>query len=288
MKIRNNKFFITLLLIIVLLAWYFTKFPQKSLDLFDGKEEGNLYYSSSLDVSIDSVSNDINFYVKDGIDQVEYSLNGSTREKLVVNESGTKLKLSVKVPSFNWFGFGSGSLEITVPTSFVFDKLEVSSVSGDIICDELKAEELLSFKCLSGNIFFNNLIAKQIKLATTSGNIDGSTALCSILNIKSLSGEIDLAKVQAPNEDVLELTAKSISGNCDILDIGSFKSCNISTSSGNIDCYFSVPVGLIAQSMSGNIYINGKIQNVDVNNINTDENYLVKASTASGNISINY
>jgi len=154
--------------------------------------------------------------------------------------------------------------------------------------DELKAKDYCRFNSLSGDIFFNDLSANEIEISTISGNIDGSTAFCNALNLRSTSGDIDLAKVKALQEDVLELKAKSISGNLDILDIGSFKNCNLSTTSGNIACYFSVPVGLITQSTSGNLYINGKIQNIDVNKINAEAPYLVSASTTSGNISINY
>jgi len=288
MKIRNNKIFITLLLIIVLLAWYFSQSPTNALEVFKGEEKGDLYYSSSLNVTINAVGNDINFYIKDGISSVEYSLVGSGRDELVIDENGGRLEVSVKTPKFNWFGFDSGSLSITVPSSFLFDSLQVNSVSGNIICDKLETKDLLQLQSVSSNIYFNDIVSKEIKISTISGNIDGSTALCNILNLGSTSGEIDLAKVYSSQEDVLELKASSISGNCDILEIGSFKTCRVSTSSGNIDCYFSVPVGLKAQSSSGNIYINGKIQNVDFEEINVDSKYLVKASTSSGNISINY
>ncbi|MFA7107550.1 MAG: DUF4097 family beta strand repeat-containing protein [Sphaerochaetaceae bacterium] len=288
MKIRNNKIFITLLLVVVLLAWYFSQASKNPFEVFKGEEKGTIYYSDNLDVKLYIVEGDVNFYIKDGISEVEYSLSGSKREKLVVDENDGSLEISVKSPNFNWFGFDSGSLSITIPSSFIFDRLKVNSVSGDIILDELKAKDYLSFSSISGNVFFNDLSANEIELSTISSNIDGSTASCNILNLRSTSGDIDLAKVKSLQENVLELNAKSISGNLDILDIGSFKSCNLSTTSGNITCYFSVPVGLITQSTSGNLYINGKIQNIEINKINTEAPYLVSASTTSGNISINY
>ena len=287
-NIRNNKIIITLLLIIVLLAWFFSQSSTKVAEVFRGEEQMDSYYSSSTDVKINTVVNDINFYIKDGISSVEYSLVGSGRDKLVIDENGGRLEVSVKNPKFNWFDFNSRSLSITIPSSFIFDSLEVNSVSGSIICDKLETKDLLQLHSVASNIHFNDIVSQEIKINTISGNIDGATALCNVLNLESTSGKIDLAKVHSLQEDVLELKASSISGNCEILEIGSFKSCMVSTTSGNIDCYFSVPVGLKAQNTTGNIYINEKIQDTDVDEVNIDSKYLVKASTISGNISIKY
>jgi len=286
MKIRNNKFFITLLLVVVLLAWYFSQASKNPLEVFKGEEQGVTYYSDKLDVTLNLVAGDVNFYLKDGISEVEYSLIGSKREELIVDENDKSLEVSVKTPNFNWFG--SGSLSITIPSSFIFDRLEVNSISGEIILDKLNVKDYLGFNCISGDVFFNDLSANEIKISTISGDIDGSVVFCKDLNLSSTSGDVSLAKVQPTQEDVLELKAKSISGNLDILDIGSFKNCNLSTTSGNITCHFSVPVGLITQSTSGNLYVNGKIQNMEISSLNTDAPYLVRASTTSGNISINY
>lgn len=170
-----------------------------------------------------------------------------TREGRCINIRGNEKSLY-----FNLFNFGSSSnkIEIYIPRNYHQD-LELATTSGDIeILDELELNNLtcsqvsgdlevernlcinnFTSKTTSGDMEIPKLEAKSYKMSTISGDINirnlsgsgeisstsgdinlNSLKLSEYINIKSISGDID---VSAPDNTGFVFEANTVSGDID-------------------------------------------------------------------------
>jgi DUF4097 and DUF4098 domain-containing protein YvlB len=170
----------------------------------------------SGDISVFSASGNIN--VKD-LETTEFKVNTASGEIKIsnINNSGNSLIRS-----------SSGNIDINNINS---ENINIRSISGEIICDYIKINEEFYSETSSGDIKVRNLensgsnfksISGEITLinleeinsiATSSGNIIIEDYLVkNELNIKSVSGEVDLDLIE---DSSIDLEFESVSGDLD-------------------------------------------------------------------------
>ena len=170
----------------------------------------------SGDISVFSASGNIN--VKD-LETTEFKVNTASGEIKIsnINNSGNSLIRS-----------SSGNIDINNINS---ENINIRSISGEIICDYIKINEEFYSETSSGDIKVRNLensgsnfksISGEVTLinleeinsiATSSGNIIIEDYLVkNELNIKSVSGEVELDLIE---DSSIDLKFESVSGDLD-------------------------------------------------------------------------
>ncbi|MCL2217505.1 MAG: DUF4097 domain-containing protein [Defluviitaleaceae bacterium] len=248
----------------------------------------------SLSVSLSNISRDA----------VQYS--GNT---LTINAPGTattqgQFGMNTTVQFFS-FGLSPGRAEIRiqVPPEQV-ESLTLSGTSGNVTVRNINTTTLYA-SSRSGNIRLNNIHAQTLSAASTSGNVRGENMHFSIGNLQSTSGNVVVEDISWD-----ALTARSTSGNVRISDayihLGRMEdgetliqstsgNANLDASNRRRDLAFSLT------SRTGTVRVDGQRYGSSVNNssaggvMNVDPagnittcTHLIRMSTTSGNVRLNF
>ena len=125
--------------------------------------------------------------------------------------------LTVKYRKSSWFfGFGSQNrnktLILRIPEAMLSQmrELDVTSVSGNVVMDQIAVEKL-SVKTVSGNLRLLNIACNSLEIETLTGNLEFDGAVCpQSLEIDGTSADLTL---RLPSESGFDLTWESNGGN---------------------------------------------------------------------------
>lgn len=249
-----------------------------------------------LKIEFDTSDLNIFFTDENEIKVIQYSyqeLKGD--ETFKIDKSSSNVTISKKSNrGFHFFYINQIVFDIYIPKAYE-GSLEIKAVSGDI-----KGEENLKFKNLriystSGDIEMANIEADNIDIETVSGDIELQKIGNNTIKLKTVSGNIEVESVKG------KIEAKSTSGNIEIekiegevelnstsgeIESGDFKitgNSKVKTTSGNVRMYLNEEANcqIQAKSTSGNIsYPNGR-------NVIGHEPYVdLNIQTTSGNIKV--
>lgn len=297
MKIRDtkaNKIFMLIVLIFFSIIFLDAKFSKREIS------EASV--DINKDINIESISANINIWVKNDIDkaQVKYSTksNGSLKVENGINSVSFEEKkdnsifnisfnneesiISLYLPS-NYQGnikLKSISGNIEAFNNIDLNSLEISTTSGKLNLLDVKTKDNFKIKTLSGDINIENIEANTIKFASTSGKIECYNINSNLINIANISGEIYLESLKA---DELNIAVTSSDVELDYIDIS--KEINIATVSGDIDLILDKKdYAYSAQTINGIISID---KNEYEKSFTTNKGLPIKLKTVSGEININ-
>lgn len=89
-----------------------------------------------------------------------------------------------------------GKIIIELPNNITFDKITISTTSGNISINELKSKEL-DIVIVSSRVDFKYLSSSRVKLQTVSGEISGYQIDTNDLSIHTISGDIMVTTVES-------------------------------------------------------------------------------------------
>ena len=229
----------SLLFIVGIVIYLFTSGTANHQTTLDEKSFENINT-----ISINTVSGNIEINsTKESTVHVE--LVGKTTEKrqpqLITEVNNNQLIVVVKKESENnWFNLSMDALllKVYVPEKLM-DHLQVKSDSGDILIDNLEANQM-KLSTMSGDIQIKRTIGAYI-LYTSSGNIDIDVKEIDYpIKMNAVSGDIHIRTKHKPKDATI--TAKTVSGQVAMFDtnhnsmiFGQGKNpIEMKTSSGNI------------------------------------------------------
>ena len=247
-----------------------------------------------MDVSVEYDS--INFYISesDEIEIREYSNNMDGENELAkISLDGNKLAIKKTDNIASIFNFGSGFrtsyIEIYVPASFYENgdkNFDISTISGGISFQNgiiLNADEL-KLETTSGDIELSNLTSDSLNASSISGSISAASITSDRTHAQTASGDIHLQDIKG------KIEASTISGSMDI--IGGNDKINLGTTSGYIN--LTKADGIVtANSISGEVQITDSKGGANIVSVSGSVYYFCDAltedsdfSTTSGSLNI--
>ena len=195
--------------------------------------------------------------------------NDSRKWYMMIGVSLKQYDITVYLPEkmYGALLFESGSGDISVPEDFGFSSADILTGSGSV---DISAgfDGGFSVKTSSGDIKIKNLSADVIDINTVSGEIDISEVTAAqAINIKSSSGDTELSEANAKDISVQsssgeikfygvkaggEIRAESRSGDVS-LDKSDADSLYIKTNSGDVSGSLLTPKIYNAETGSGNV-----------------------------------
>lgn len=297
MKIKDtkaNKIFMLFILIFFSIVFLNAKFSKRELS------ETTIDINKSL--NIETISANINVWVKDDIDDVIVKYSTKENGSLEVDENKNSVDIKEKTKKslfFFYFKNESPTLSIYLPSNYSQDlslksisgkiesynnlnlnNLEINTTSGDLYFLDIKTNNELSIKTLSGAIKLENVTSNEIDFSSTSGEIETYTLKSNNIDISNISGEIYVDKIYADNINV-SVTSSDVE--LDYLDI--INQIDLKSVSGDIDLILNDKnYKYMAKTTSGIISIDKTEYD---NNFSTSEGLPVNLKTVSGEININ-
>lgn len=238
----------------------------KSTDLkLVNTQQVNLNNIDSINIKF--YSDEVVFLASDKEELVlkEYKTYTPKQEELAsISTSDHKLSIKGKEKKFNFFSAKNhhSRAEIYLPKQYA-KKLSIATSSGDITSELVISMDTFMASSSSGLIRMNEILANEIQVSTTSGNIM-------------------LQKAEGNR------TISSSSGSIKVL--GGKGASRVESSSGTI--YIEKSTGdLVVSSSSGDIKINGSVGKKELNASSgtifvEDSSGIINASTTSGAIKI--
>lgn len=222
----------------------------------DVNEKQEVSAEGVKNIVIDSPSIDVNVTPGNSDDiQVEFSGKVGKKSKslynLDIDENGDTVEITMEKENkfqFMMFNFTKVSLNVEVPEK-VYEKLQINAASGDIVVDEVIANELtiethsgdidvkngesigelivkassgdvmvndvvvegkLEIKTSSGDIIANDNLAKEIELLASSGDISTTNLNSKVVTINTSSGDIEVEADEVTGDLVLEASSGDI------------------------------------------------------------------------------
>lgn len=218
---------------------------------------------SKLDIN--GVSSDVSIMTHDQ-DYFDVEIYGNEKDYVLAEVEDGTLNLSQKGNTLCFgFCFGEKKIIVKVPKSANVDA-DIRTVSGDV----------------DVHVYMDDM-----KVATTSGDIKIEEA--ADVNLLSVSGDIEVTKA---DKTVLETTSgdmkvhevssvlqiKSVSGEVDVYKANLILDSSIHTTSGDVDIKMSHPVYVETKTTSGDVYVESNDRYAKTT---------LKISTISGDIKVN-
>ena len=218
-------------------------------------EEQHTSLEGTTTISIHSISDDIRIVRTDSVElKAElktYYQNTNTKSRLSVERDQTARKVNIETPKnlklsffdINW----SSELTVYIPKTFT-GKLEVDSISANVVADGLGDIQSIKIDTTSGDVTVNK-VEGEVGATSVSGDVNVSyTVFIADVKIKTTSGDVKL-------------------------DLPSNPSCkfNFNTTSGDL----ANTIGLAVSSKRG--HFEGK---------QGDEKYTIVVDTISGDLEL--
>lgn len=221
------------------------------------QKEQKIAITDIKNINLQFRSSDLNvFFTEDEeIRVIQYAYKDLKENQLFqVNNTYSNVTISEdKTPGFHLFYFGfmdrkvydvyipksykesleieSVSGDVEVIESLEFDKLIISSTSGDIKMGDMKANSI-QIESISGDIKLQDLENDNLKLKTISGDIEVESAKGKI-EAKTTSGTIEIREINGKVE------LASISGDVKSDDFKVMGNSKVKTTSGNVRMYLN-------------------------------------------------
>ena len=234
------------------------------------RKEENIDLTDIEKLKIELESSDVNviFTEENELKVIQYSnkeLKGDEEFKVDKSSSNITIREKNKI-HFSFFNINKIVLDIQIPKNYE-KELDINTVSGYI-----KTNDNLKFKNLkvhstSGDIEMGDIEADNINIETVSGDINLKKLENNVTKLKTVSGDISVESAKG------EIEAKSVSGNIEIEKIDG--NVELTSTSGDIESQdFKITGKSIIKTTSGNVDMY----------INKESNCQIKAKSTSGNI----
>lgn len=215
----------------------------------------NLNLESFSKIKSDSIYMDIEIIEADNYG-IEISYNQKQGEYSYEVEDDT-LKIKNKSKSninFKLNNMDENYIKIYVPKDADFQEIDIDNVSGFIFLESLNVKNL-KVNSTSADIELDNVKSEKLVVKSVSGYISTSDLTSNHINYSSTSGDMKFENITNSTDGVEEIS--SISGSIDISD-SSLQNSTIKTTSGKINIDSSKVEGLTAKSVSGSINMKGE------------------------------
>ena len=184
----------------------------------------------------------------DGTLLVEVATNSKKRIPDIALDGGTLRITGKKNLSFRFGGYCT--VTVLLPEGKAFDAFAVSTSSGDVTADALRATTA-GVTATSGNIALNEGHFSDGRLETTSGDIALGTVTAKTCTVQTTSGNVEIRSFESGSAALTTTSGDSTigtfsggtvsvyatSGNCSLERV-SADSVHIQTTSGDVDCAF--------------------------------------------------
>jgi DUF4097 and DUF4098 domain-containing protein YvlB len=231
---------------------------------------GTVSPSDVSDLQIDWTSGTVKVvpYSGDSIiieEDSDTSLDSDYQMRYKVDDGVLNIKFAKsKVKLKGIFKNMSKELTVKVPEKFMFDEVEIDSVSAQIMMDQINCGST-DCSTVSGNIVLEKVSTNQFDGETVSGKMDCKGGSMDDVTMETVSGKIEMAFQTMPSEMDLE----SVSGDI-TLGFPENKGFQVDYDkvSGDFDCQFNVTIN---KSMA--TYKNGSCK-IDMETVSGDMNIL--------------
>ena len=189
-----------------------------------------LNYKKGYNLVMNTTSDDvvIEYYNEDKIKVLCEDINTDAYNIKIDNENG----VLVDYAKINFFGSKrakGGRIIVRIPQGKVFDKIKISTTSGDILTKGFESNTC-TLNTASGDYEIGSIISNQLSINTVSGDYEIDRIKTKKTTISSVSGDFDIflldsnvavidtvsGDVKIKKADVDELKANSISGDIKI------------------------------------------------------------------------
>ena len=93
--------------------------------------------------------------------------------------------------------------------------LEISMVSGDLECSDIKLDNDFNLNTVSGDVEMNEVKVDEIKFRSVSGDFEGSEVYCKNVQCRTVSGDFEINNSNH-DEEIVIISKRSVSGNITI------------------------------------------------------------------------
>ncbi|WP_165763718.1 DUF4097 domain-containing protein [Halalkalibacter urbisdiaboli] len=153
------------------------------------------------------------------------------KKSLQFKRSGSHLSIDVKEKRLNWLSFQlfskGTSVTLKIPKEYE-QKLELKTISGDVLLNENLHIQELVLKTVSGDIKSQLLTVSELNIVTTSGDLITEEVISEQTTLKTVSGDIKVSSM------VGELDANTVSGDMFIEFAHENEEVTLNTTSGDI------------------------------------------------------
>ncbi len=232
------------------------------------EEKIDLTDIEKLKFELDSSDVNVFFTEESELKVIQYSykeLKGDEEFKVDKTSSNITIRKKNNI-HFSFFYVNKIVLDVYIPKMYE-KELDINAVSGDIKTnDNLKFKDLKIYST-SGDIEMGDIEADNINIETVSGQIELKKLESDVTKLKTVSGDISVESAKG------EIEAKSVSGNIEIEKIDG--NVELTSTSGDIESQdFKITGKSIIKTTSGNVDMY----------INKESNCQIKAKSTSGNI----
>jgi lia operon protein LiaG len=245
-----------------------------SLDTYNVSDKAVVHNADISRVEIDLSSSDVTVHSSDS-DEFTVEMNGKISKKLKkklkldVQEKGQTLKIGLAGEDQIKFNVGvlivDTNVEVFIPKK-IYDSIQISTSSGDILIQDLKAKETL-FDTSSGDIIARDLYtgvnrfhssSGEVELSNVTGDIEAESSSGDMiidfinangnLDAKTSSGDVSITYQEEPNSLKIDFQGSSGEGEVSLEDVSfdeksensirgvigeGFYKLNVETSSGD-------------------------------------------------------
>lgn len=231
--------------IIFMVVGFALSFTALAMHKFDWEELANVKYvvneydfeESFTNVEITEISNDIEFYSLDELEDAPIGINCR-----VVTKNGEKISHEVKVEDntliidtedkSKWyeFFFGTKSKTKIYVNNLIFDNLKIKATTSDIKISDKFAFNTVEIKTTTGDINLKSAI-NSLEIETTTGNItltDINTL--NDVSIKVTTGDVILKNITIVDDLIIKATTGDIT-----IKNSQAKNIKINVTTGDVD-----------------------------------------------------
>lgn len=232
------------------------------------EEKVDLTDIEKLKIELNTSDVNVFFTEESELKVIQYSYKElKENEEFKVDKSSSNITIRKKNNiHFSFFYVNKIVLDVYIPKMYE-KELDINAVSGDIKTnDNLKFKDLKIYST-SGDIEMGDIEANNINIETVSGQIELKKLESDVTKLKTVSGDISVESAKG------EIEAKSVSGNIEIEKIDG--NVELTSTSGDIESQdFKITGKSIIKTTSGNVDMY----------INKESNCQIKAKSTSGNI----
>ncbi len=232
------------------------------------EEKIDLKDIEKLKFELDSSDVNVFFTEESELKVIQYSykeLKGDEEFKVDKTSSNITIRKKNNI-HFSFFYVNKIVLDVYIPKMYE-KELDINAVSGDIKTnDNLKFKDLKIYTT-SGDIEMGDIEADNINIETVSGEIELKKLESDVIKLKTVSGDILVESAKG------KIEAKTTSGDIEIEKIDG--NVELTSTSGDIESSdFKITEKSTIKSTSGNVKMN----------INSESNCEIRAKSTSGNI----
>lgn len=242
-----------------------TSFDRYAISaISDGTQSGSQSFDASevQALYIDWVDGSVQFQ-HDGGSALRYTVTGGNADTTTYSLEGGTLSISCAKNSLFSLGDQHGkNLTVTLPESWVADKISVSAVSAPIQAEGLNTKELHA-DTVSGTIELSDIRAEKLDLSSTSARI-------------TCSGTAQ------------DITLETVSGSCALELMKNAEKIQMDSVSGNLDLLLPQKAGFILDldTVSGKFRSDFEFRTKDGRYSSGDGSCTIDADTVSGSVNI--